>query len=142
MFERPSLSHAYVPGLTPRHAEGAFDALHASVEAGMSVEALGRSASLQAGLYYFRHGYFWEAHEALEPVWMSLPKGPDRERVQALIQLANAALKLRMGRERATQRLCERVHKHLNASCGSVLPISADWLTAECALLGHCQEPQ
>lgn len=53
-------------------------------------------------------GYFWEAHEVWEPVWMALPAGAaERALAQATIQLANASLKARMGRPRAVSRLCD-----------------------------------
>jgi hypothetical protein len=129
-------SHAYVPGRTARHDERVFDTLHASVRPGMTVAELGRSAAFRAGLEYYARGYFWEAHEALEPVWMALPEGSaDRARVQALIQLANAALKQAMGRPNATLRLCARVMTHLDASDGASLPIDADWLRREAEVL-------
>lgn len=45
---------------------------------------------------------------------MQTPEGSDeREMVQAVIQLANARLKLRMKRPRATIRLCDMVRAHL-----------------------------
>ncbi|MEM9551348.1 MAG: DUF309 domain-containing protein [Pseudomonadota bacterium] len=116
--------HAYVPGLTTRHDPQWFSPLHASVREGMSVADLAQSRSFLAGLTFYDHGYFWEAHEALEPVWMALPAGgPDRASVQAVIQLANAALKLKMERPNATRRLCEEVRKHLAASQGATLPV-------------------
>lgn len=51
-------------------------------------------------------GCFWEAHEVLEAVWMACPPNSRaRRHCQALIQLSNACLKLKMGRSRACQRL-------------------------------------
>lgn len=111
-------SHAYVPGRTARHAENAFDAITASVVPGMEPAELVRTKAWRAGLHYLQAGYYWECHEVLEPVWMQLEEGtPERDMVQALIQLANARLKLRMGRPRATLRLCAMVEAHL-ARCG------------------------
>ena len=74
----------------------------------MSVEELSRCAAFQHGLRYLEHGYYWEAHEVLESVWMALEQeSPERCFVQALIQVANAHLKSLMGREKAVRRLCE-----------------------------------
>ena len=85
----------------------------------MTVGDLATSAAWQAGLHYLQNGYFWEAHEALEPVWMQLPPNSvERKFVQAVIQAANAALKLEMKRPRATLRLCD-IAKALLASCDS-----------------------
>ncbi len=94
--------YAYVPGQTPRHPEGAFDAVRATAEA----EPLA-SEALRTGIDWIDAGYFWEAHEVLEPVWLALPDGPARTGVQALIQLANAGLKARMDRPPAALRLCD-----------------------------------
>ena len=76
----------------------------------MTPEDLARSDAFQAGLFFLETGYFWEAHEVLEPVWMALPEGSDqRHLVQALIQFANAQLKFVMQRAKAAKRLCEIV---------------------------------
>ncbi|PWE34380.1 hypothetical protein DDZ14_01350 [Maritimibacter sp. 55A14] len=51
-------------------------------------------------------GFYWEAHEVLEPVWMNAPPNSrERHMVQAVIHLANAGLKRRMGKPRAAARL-------------------------------------
>ncbi|MHA6262919.1 DUF309 domain-containing protein [Arenibacterium sp. CAU 1754] len=113
-------AHAYVPGLTARHPEGAFAALHDSVEPGMDVAALARTRAWRAGCALLQNGYFWEAHEALEPVWMQAPPNSvERQFVQGVIQTANAALKSKMGRPRAVLRLCDMAEQHLD-SCGAV----------------------
>lgn len=99
---------AYVPGKTPRHPEGMFDGIRQSVVPGMTAETLSKTAAFRTGLDYLETGLFWEAHEVLEPVWMALPQGSEtRDFVQALIQLANAALKQQMGRPKASLRLCD-----------------------------------
>ena len=107
--------HAYVPGQTARHPEDWFDAIKASVTPQVPLQELNQSAAWVAGMAYFDAGYFWECHEVLEAVWMRTPDpSPEREMVQALIQLANARLKLRMGRPGATLRLCAMVEGHLS----------------------------
>ena len=84
----------------------------------MGPEELARTLAWYAGWEFIEQGFNWEAHEVLEPVWMALPDGSDeRLFTQALIQLANAALKRMMGRENAVQRLCGIVEGHL-AACG------------------------
>lgn len=100
-------THAYVPGQTARHAEGFLDAIRATVRGGMTPDDLAESAAFRHGLFYLETGFFWEAHEALEPVWMALPdESAERRFVQALIQTANALLKDRMNRPRAVRRIC------------------------------------
>lgn len=103
-------THAYVPGRTDRHPEGCFDTIRDTARPGMSPEDLAGCAAFQIGLTYLEAGYDWEAHELLEPVWMALPEGSvDRRWVQALIQLANAQLKLKMDKPKAARRLCNIV---------------------------------
>ncbi|MGB7241758.1 MAG: DUF309 domain-containing protein [Sulfitobacter sp.] len=114
--------HAYVPGITTRHPEGAFDDSRATVSQGMSEDALAQSAAFQAGLLYRAAGYFWEAHEVLEPVWMACPQPSDaRALVQGIIQLANAQLKLVMQRPKAVVRLCDIADAHLAAIGGATV---------------------
>ena len=112
----PVPSHAYVPGQTHRHPEGAFAAICETARPDCDVEALARSKAWCCGLEWLGKGYFWEAHEVFEPVWMSLPqKSPERQLVQALIQLANAGLKAEMGRPKATAKLLNMAGEHLRA---------------------------
>ena len=133
----PDPDHAYVPGQSPRHAADAFHAFRDSIRPGMRPEALCRTQAWCCGLDWLRRGYFWEAHELLEPVWMALPHAaPERQMVQALIQLANAGLKGRMGRPRAVVRCLDRAGAHLErckaagrGSCmGLRLDMVGDWI--------------
>jgi hypothetical protein len=60
------------------------------------------------------NGFFWEAHEVWEAVWMACsPNGHERRLLRALIQLANAALKLKMGRPNAASRLLAETEEML-----------------------------
>jgi len=112
----PTPSHAYVPGQTQRHPEGTFAEICETARPGNDVEALVRSKAWCCGLEWLSKSFFWEAHEVFEPVWMSLPqKSPERQLVQALIQLANAGLKAKMGRPKATTRLLNMAEEHLSA---------------------------
>jgi predicted metal-dependent hydrolase len=80
----------------------------------MSVAALARTAAFRDGFRYLEAGYYWEAHEAWEPVWQALPpNSAARQFVQGVIQLANAELKLRMQRPSAAARLCAIAARHL-----------------------------
>ncbi len=121
----PLPPHVYVPGKSERHPEDWFDALKADVIASAPTE----SRAWEAGLHYFQAGYFWECHEVLEAVWMALPDGPEREVCQAVIQLANARLKLLMNRPKAALRLCEMVHGLLDKHGGNrILELDVDRL--------------
>ena len=107
--------YAYVPGQTPRHPEDRFAEITDTVSPGMDTDQLTRTRAWLAGQSYYRAGYYWEAHEVLEPVWMQTAPGTaQRHVVQALIQLANARLKARMGKPRAVLRLCDIATEHLD----------------------------
>lgn len=113
--------HVYIPGQTERHNAGTFDSLCNTAQASMSVEDLSRSAAFKHGLIYLEQGYYWEAHEVLEPVWMALERNSEERRfVQALIQIANARLKQLMGRKKAALRLCD-ISRALLDECESPL---------------------
>jgi hypothetical protein len=97
----------YIPGRNARHPEGAFDALRAKALMPTATAAAAENAAWLAGIDLLEAGFYWEAHEVLEQVWMNAPaNAPERYQVQAVIQLANAALKQLMDRPRAALRLC------------------------------------
>jgi len=103
---------AHLPGRGPRHADGAFSDLVATARGDRA--ALERSAAWRTGLAWCDAGYYWEAHELFEAVWAALPQNAaERRMVQAMIQLANAGLKARMGQERAVARILDRLQGHL-----------------------------
>ncbi|WP_300058897.1 DUF309 domain-containing protein [uncultured Roseobacter sp.] len=125
--------HAYIPGKTARHPEDWFDEIKASV-AGVPPSRLHHTVAFQTGLAYFVEGFFWECHEVLEAVWMrTAERSVERELVVALIQLANARLKLEMSRPRAARRLCDIVDTHLRRCEGHrrVLGVGIGDLTKE-----------
>lgn len=100
----PLPDHKHIPGENARHPEDAFDWIRdqAAAEAG--------NAAWDYGLRLLHHGFYWEAHEVLEPVWMAAPpNSAEKAMAQAVIQLANAALKLDMGKPKAADRLAAMV---------------------------------
>ena len=100
--------HAYVPGQTARHPDDLFDALKDGL-AEVPADRLNETRAWAYGLAFLKDGFFWEAHEVLEAVWMACPpNAPERLMVQAVIQHANAELKRKMGQDRAAQRLDQR----------------------------------
>jgi hypothetical protein len=108
-------SHAYVPGKNTRHPEDWFDAIKAEVTADLAPKYLHETRAWRNGIAYFKAGYFWECHEVLEAIWLRTDNpSAERQMVQAVIQLANAWLKLRMARPRATHRLCAMARTHLD----------------------------
>lgn len=99
-MSHPLPAHKHIPGVNARHPEDAFDwiRIQAAAEAG--------NAAWEYGLRLLREGFYWEAHEVLEPVWMAAsPNSAEKAMAQAVIQLANAALKLEMDKPKAAARL-------------------------------------
>lgn len=96
----------HLPGMTPRPPEGYFDPVMRGLSADMTPDQLAAHPAFDGGLQAMNRGYYWEAHELLEAVWMRLPPAcAERYLVGGLIQIANAGLKLRMGRETAARRI-------------------------------------
>ncbi|TVQ96063.1 MAG: DUF309 domain-containing protein, partial [Deltaproteobacteria bacterium] len=69
-------------------------------------------------------GAFWEAHETLEPLWLSLGRGPAADRLRGVIQLAAALHKSRqacprpgLALERGLQRLADRAEAGWGRGC-------------------------
>jgi hypothetical protein len=58
------------------------------------------------GLRFFNSGFYWEAHEMWEDVWMHCPpNSPQRHLLQGLIQFSNCCLKIRLERLSSAERL-------------------------------------
>ena len=99
--------HAYTPGKNDRHPEDFFDEIKNSVSTGMTANEISQSRAYLFGFELFDQGFYWEAHEVWEPVWLALPdSAQEKFFVQALIQTSNAYLKLRMEKPKAALRLC------------------------------------
>ena len=97
--------YVFLPGQTPEHAGQELSVIRATV-AGVPADRLTTTAAWTFGLDFLRDGYFWEAHEVLEAVWLALPpNSAERVLCQGLIQLANAGLKQLMQRDTAAARL-------------------------------------
>jgi len=91
-FPLPDRPH--VPGRTPRPDDD------------LCARLVAETPAWDYGLDLIAHGFYWEAHEVLEPVWAAAaPNSRERALVQGVIHLANGALKLRMDRPKAAVRL-------------------------------------
>ncbi len=62
------------------------------------------------GWSLFEGGFYWEAHEVWEPVWLACrPNSLEKVFLRAAIQLTNAFLKEAMGKKNAARRLFDEV---------------------------------
>jgi len=120
--------HKYIPGVNARHPEDTFEAIRITAIPDSSIEELANCDAFKHGLIYLEEGYYWEAHEVFEPVWMALPSDSDERRfVQGLIQLANASLKAEMGRPKAVIRLCRIARELLTSASSEHSMMGVDW---------------
>lgn len=91
----PLPGYRHIPGRNDRPDEAFFDAVKAEKE-----------TAWLYGMRLFNSGFYWEAHEVLEPVWFDArPNSRERHLVQAIIHLANGLLKEAMARPNARRRL-------------------------------------
>ena len=102
--------YRYVPGVRPHPTRDPAGHSYESApnrHAPWSAEAW---RSLQDWLYgvdLFNRFYFWEAHEAWEGLWASVPRGsPPSLLLQGLIQIAAALLKTHMRVPAGARVLC------------------------------------
>lgn len=97
---------AYVPGETDEADQDTLWQAKALVPSRFRDFVPARHPALRYGIALNDSGYFWESQEVFEAVWAAAPQG-GRERIllRACIQVANANLRLRMGKPRAAARL-------------------------------------
>lgn len=109
----------YVPGVTPRPTSSAVFEISEAAPAVTDPARWFEHEAWLAGFRLYRHGYFWEAHEVWEPVWIGArPNSAERFMVQGLIQVANACLKLKMARPKAARRLVALAERCLDEAAG------------------------
>jgi Domain of unknown function (DUF309) len=113
-FPLPSWKHR--PGQRQKSQKDFSDSYHADhsplgrvkalVPQNYALEVPVRDPCFLYGLDLHDSGYFWEAHEIWEAVWMASPQnGCDRIALRALIQITNGCLKHMLGQAKARNRL-------------------------------------
>ncbi len=104
--------YAYLPG---RHPHPVRDPAGHSHEPNPGAdEAVPGLDMFRWGIDLFNHGYYWEAHEAWEPLWHAAKHDAQRRRFfKGLILLAAAGVKLREGKQIAAARHAARAAVHL-----------------------------
>jgi len=110
----------YVPGLTERPLSGLFMEIAERAPERTDPAAWRDNEAWLHGFSLYAAGYFWEAHEVWEPVWMgTTPNSAERHLAQGLIQIANACLKLAMNRPKAALRLARDARQRLQEAAGA-----------------------
>jgi len=104
--EKSFPTYAYLPG---KHPHPVRDPLGHSYQSDpVTVVAVEESLSSNVfrwGIDLFNHGYYWEAHEAWEPLWHDAKQSTEhRLFFKGLILLAAAGVKIREGKRVASAR--------------------------------------
>ena len=108
----PLPPHRHMPGRNARPDEAFFGAVKAATPAETTSDGSAGNQAWRYGIRLFNAGFYWEAHEVLEPVWANAaPNSRERHLVQAVIHLANGMLKREMGAHNARRRIAELCRK-------------------------------
>ena len=102
----PLPQRRHVPGVNERPDEAFFASIKAAAPAVTTDATSADNLAWHYGLRLLNAGFYWEAHEVLEQVWLNAaPNSRERYLVRGVIHLANGALKAAMGQTRARRRL-------------------------------------
>ena len=103
----PLPTYKHQPGVNPRPTDGFLESIAEQAPANISSDNASSNEVWLYGLRLIEEGYYWEAHEILEPVWFNAkPNSRERFFIQGIIQFANATLKAEMRKPKAALRLC------------------------------------
>ena len=96
----------YLPGQTPRPEDDAFDHVKELAPMKTLSEDAQSNVTWHFGLRLLAEGFYWEAHEVLETVWLrSDPNSREFHLVRGIIHVANGKLKEALDQSRAAARL-------------------------------------
>ena len=106
-------TYAYLPG---RHPHPVRDTDGHSYGVHLNRDAANAETELYWGADLFDAGFYWEAHEAWEPLWQAALQGSaERSILKGLILLAAAGLKLREDKKVAALRHANRAAHNFQA---------------------------
>ena len=110
--DQPFPSYRFVPGKTPHPTRArnghSYNQPHVQL-APFDPERWYACEAYLYGIDLFNHGYWWEAHEALEAVWMAAGRRTETGLfIKGLIQIAAAHLKRSQGFHDAATRMAAR----------------------------------
>lgn len=110
--DQPLPPYAHTPGVTPHprsDPRGHSFGLEEPATPPLDPDDWRASDAYLEGIDLFNHGYFWEAHEAWERLWIAAGRrGEVAAFLQGLIKLAAAGVKHREGRLDGVRRHARR----------------------------------
>lgn len=106
--DEPLPAYSYVPGFFPHPHASSTGSKYEAIE--LPCETAWRESRVYLhAIDLFNHGYYWEAHEAWETLWIAAGRrGTTADWFKGLIKLAAGAVKLREGNAAGTQRHARR----------------------------------
>ena len=151
--DKPLPPYAYVPGRFPHPVRDPEGHSFGTVPEAVPVPEPQRWQTCELylhGIDLFNHGYYWEAHEAWEPLWVACGRaGLVGQFLEGLIKLAAAGVKLRQGRPIGIERharnaagLFKRVAARLDAPDGRLMGLRPRDLASFAAALSHVPSSQ
>ncbi|MCC9607852.1 DUF309 domain-containing protein [Blastopirellula sp. JC732] len=128
----PFPAYSYVPGMHVHpisHPDGhSYQAETAAIETPADLRSC---QQFLRGIDLFNGGFYWEAHEAWEPIWHAQKRaGAPADPIQGLIKLAAAGVKAREGSATGVSRHAARALQLLSSADASDLPINLDEVRA------------
>ncbi len=128
---RPFPAYRFIPGQTPhptRDPEGHSYNQEPDPLISFDPDKWHSCEEYLYGIDLFNHGYWWEAHEALEAVWVAAGRRTNTGLfVQGLIQVAVAHLKKFLGFDEVATRMSQ-------AGLKKMMPVNQDYLGIEIAV--------
>lgn len=122
--DRPFPAYAYLPGRTPhptRDPEGHSYGARPDTPELPDPEDWRACGDYLYGIDLFNHGFYWEAHEAWEGLWVACGRrGPTATFLQALINLAAAGFKARWGNARGLRANAETALRLFQAAASQL----------------------
>lgn len=130
--DRPFPPDAYVPGHTPhptRDPAGHHYGAEFEIPEPPDPEEWHACRDYLYGIDLFNHGFYWEAHEAWEGLWVACGRcGPTATYLQALINLAAAGFKARSGSARGMRANADKAARLFKSVASDLGPIGhATW---------------
>lgn len=117
---RPFPPYSYVPGMHPhpiREMAGHSFGIEVSVS-NFDSTCWNQCDEYLFGMDLFNSGYYWEAHESWEAVWIAAGRtGLIADFLKGLIKLAAAGVKAREGNENGVRRHAARAARLFGESC-------------------------
>ena len=124
---RPFPAYRFVPGKAPhptRDPEGHSYNKEPEELASFDFENWNSCEAYLFGIDLFNHGYWWEAHEALETVWVTVGRRTETGAfIQGLIQIAVAHLKWFQGFHDSAKRMAQEGLERMKRVTGIYLGI-------------------